>query len=484
MFLPDRSALFTLLTVGMVAVGTVGANRPEPLAALQRHLPITDTLSVYLREQYAGTLVASLSAHDRQIINRIVLSVEMNVPGGVQRIGLEEERIFAENGNLLEARQTMASPAGKNSWELCRDRAGFWQLSVTTAGVVNRRAVSPANEHIRSLAALYNGIFSGTLKKGTTWTDTATELTSGEPVITITRCVGTPREGSGDSCWSFISTSSIIDREERWTIDRRGATIYRDMYPYTARRKRPGIRPGKQARTGTDAMFEMMKISVPGPLRTGSEALLLLFDTRRSIDSSVAGWYTPYKNGYLLKPLRKQCTTAVDPALTDAEKAALCAPTSTLQSAHPLLRQLADSLGKGIGDDDPCNMVKIFNHAVYTRLTRKNSATFSSALETLEAGYGDCGEHAVLLAALLRAAGIAARVVLGLLYVPSKKGYYYHAWVMAYTGSWIFADPSHDCFPAFQHRVPLLIDDNGSRMVVLGTIIGRLSIDHIPAPQR
>ena len=44
---------------------------------------------------------------------------------------------------------------------------------------------------------------------------------------------------------------------------------------------------------------------------------------------------------------------------------------------------------------------------------------------------GDCTEHAVLLAACLKARNIPARVAFGLVYVPSLKGFAYHMWTEA-----------------------------------------------------
>jgi transglutaminase-like putative cysteine protease len=110
---------------------------------------------------------------------------------------------------------------------------------------------------------------------------------------------------------------------------------------------------------------------------------------------------------------------------------------------------------------------------------KKNAAVFSNALETLHAGYGDCGEHAALLTALLRAAGVPARVALGLLYVESKKGYFYHVQVLAYAGEWILADPTWDVFPASGRFVPLIIDDTGSKAMLLSRLVGRIKIGYV-----
>jgi transglutaminase-like putative cysteine protease len=67
---------------------------------------------------------------------------------------------------------------------------------------------------------------------------------------------------------------------------------------------------------------------------------------------------------------------------------------------------------------------------------------------------------------------------MGLVYMESGKGYYYHVWVSAYTGKWIFADPSHGVFPADRDRIPLMIDDTGEKTLQLSRFIGRIRVEY------
>jgi hypothetical protein len=75
------------------------------------------------------------------------------------------------------------------------------------------------------------------------------------------------------------------------------------------------------------------------------------------------------------------------------------------------------------------------------RLADKPTFSIPNALDALESGEGDCNEHSALAVALLRAAGIPARVEVGLVYV--NQAFYYHAWVGVYLGGkWISSDPT------------------------------------------
>ena len=58
---------------------------------------------------------------------------------------------------------------------------------------------------------------------------------------------------------------------------------------------------------------------------------------------------------------------------------------------------------------------------------------------------GDCTEHSLLSIALLRALGIPARRVDGVVYVQNGDGVpalYWHEWVEAWVGTWTQLDPT------------------------------------------
>jgi len=77
--------------------------------------------------------------------------------------------------------------------------------------------------------------------------------------------------------------------------------------------------------------------------------------------------------------------------------------------------------------------------------TKDLSVGQASALEVFKSKTGDCSEHAVLLAALCRAAGIPARLASGLMYAPSYHGrenvFVGHQWTQVYVSDkWVDID--------------------------------------------
>ncbi len=95
---------------------------------------------------------------------------------------------------------------------------------------------------------------------------------------------------------------------------------------------------------------------------------------------------------------------------------------------------------------DPWEKARRINHWVFENIRDKNfGVAFAAANEVARNLSGDCTEHAVLATAMCRAAGIPARVVVGLVYVEGLKGFGYHMWYEIYVNRrWVALDPTFD----------------------------------------
>ncbi|MEX0936671.1 MAG: transglutaminase domain-containing protein [Pirellulales bacterium] len=103
------------------------------------------------------------------------------------------------------------------------------------------------------------------------------------------------------------------------------------------------------------------------------------------------------------------------------------AASSLIQTGDPQVRAMAREAAAGAMGAWPVALAA--ERYVHEQLTKGDfSQVFSSAAEVAESRSGDCTEHAVLLAALLRANDIPARVAIGLVYVPAEEGFLYHMW--------------------------------------------------------
>jgi len=114
--------------------------------------------------------------------------------------------------------------------------------------------------------------------------------------------------------------------------------------------------------------------------------------------------------------------------------------TRWLQSDAPELKKLlAQAGGEGAAPRERMKTLEAFVRG-YIR-NKSLRVGYASALETVKSREGDCTEHALLLAALGRAAGIPTRVVNGLAYTQRFNGrdnvFVPHAWAQAFVdGKW------------------------------------------------
>ena len=422
---------------------------------------IYDSLEVLLNGRRAGSLSSMIKVRDSVVEVSNILDIESR---------MHEKRVYGFDGNLISAEQKMISSAGENYWKLSCD-SGHWSLLMRVGGMERRKDMPVVKESINSLFEIYHGILDSSLEIGSTWTDSVIELTSGEYLITKTVCREKPDKKNGYN-WVLVSRNNISDKDEVWWLDRKGKTVYREIYPFVARASETSSKNGKIKQKD---LIEALKIGAKRRV-AASERIFISFDSTYQLDTSVIDYYQKSEGGYLLKDLETVCgNSLLYEKLADSLKI-YTLPTATVQSDHPDIIKLSKAIQKNT--DSLCALVRVFNDSVYRILKKRNITTFSSAVETLKAGFGDCGEHAVLLAALLRAAGIPARVVMGLVYMEYGKGYYYHAWVSAYTGKWIFADPSHGVFPAGHDRIPLVIDDAGEKTIQLSRLFGRVRVEY------
>lgn len=93
-------------------------------------------------------------------------------------------------------------------------------------------------------------------------------------------------------------------------------------------------------------------------------------------------------------------------------------------------------------ETDPVQIALAGEKFVHGHLQLKNfSSAMATASEVARSGSGDCTEHGILLAALLRVKKIPSRVVTGLVYANSLKGFGGHMWTEAYLkGRWVPLD--------------------------------------------
>jgi len=146
-------------------------------------------------------------------------------------------------------------------------------------------------------------------------------------------------------------------------------------------------------------------------------------------------------------------------------------PEFNLESSDPEI--IEKSIAICGAEKDPLRAARKLLQWVYSHIEKRPVLSVPSALETLRTGVGDCNEHATLLAALLRAVGIPARLNIGLVY--SREKFYYHAWTEAYLGDWISMDAALNQMPVDATHVKF-IEGNLEKQIEMVRVIEKLEL--------
>jgi transglutaminase-like putative cysteine protease len=146
-------------------------------------------------------------------------------------------------------------------------------------------------------------------------------------------------------------------------------------------------------------------------------------------------------------------------------------PTPFVQSDHPEIKSKIDKIV--LPNDSPLVKAKKIMSWIYENIQKRPVLSVPNALETLRNGMGDCNEHAVLMAAMARAAGIPAQIETGLVYMKGR--FYYHAWNILYLGDWITVDALMGQMPADVTHIRFIRGET-DKQIDLIKVIGKVKI--------
>lgn len=188
-------------------------------------------------------------------------------------------------------------------------------------------------------------------------------------------------------------------------------------------------------------------------------------------------------------------SVAVAPAV-EAGDPQYRASSTAANLEDPAIQRLAKRATAKAGIDK-AERAEAIRRYVYRYIRKKNlDVAFATASEVAKTRAGDCSEHGVLTAALLRADGIPSRVVVGMIYVDQFAGesgiFGYHMWTQALLEvdgqkKWVDLDatlPNETPFDAAHIALGLssMADDQPQNsMIGLATMLGRVkvSVEHV-----
>jgi transglutaminase-like putative cysteine protease len=153
-----------------------------------------------------------------------------------------------------------------------------------------------------------------------------------------------------------------------------------------------------------------------------------------------------------------------------------------IQSDAPEIEMLSEKAVNGAVDARTA--ARNIEHFVADYIEEKSfSVGYASALEVLHSRQGDCTEHALLTAALCRAAGIPADVIFGLVYVPEFENQKHlfggHAWTRVYLdGKWYSLDAALGGFDT-GHIALTVSDGDPTDFFKIMDVVGSFHIESV-----
>lgn len=363
------------------------------------------------------------------------LSLDLSFRGDSFTVKTAQVSWFDEGLLLLGSSSEVDFGTGK--WENIWDRAddGRYLKTEFMGGRSNREEIKvPAGMLTTDALNLY---LNNLPAKGSTSLDLELfNLTLGRPLpVRIVRQVS-------DGVNRRFSLSFWGMNEELW-LDEEGMVV-KETLPW-------GIEaslPGENERTGSLSLEKVLAQTavparnVPGGIGSMRHAVLNLNGS--IIPPPATSWQAVSgEKGRVLVDLKRP---RIPPENIRVErKRAVGDDNFGLDLQSSRITGLAESI---TGDlEDPWDKALAVGKWVFANLGKSMRECFS-ALDVLEAGEGECQSHSMLTVALSRAAGVPARFVYGVVYMPDRDAYLYHTWVEAYVGEWIPLDPTLGSFPA------------------------------------
>lgn len=176
---------------------------------------------------------------------------------------------------------------------------------------------------------------------------------------------------------------------------------------------------------------------------------------------------------------------------TDIDNPAYLESSAMVTASDELIAQFVEKATRNAGDN-PAKRAEALRQFVHHHIDEKDlSVGFASAAEVARSRQGDCTEHSVLLAAMLRADRIPSRVASGVIYAERFVGaediFGYHMWTQALLEvdgkpTWVDLDavlPPQSAFDAthiafsYSH---LPTGQAQNALITLAPLLGRLSI--------
>lgn len=409
---------------------------------------------IYIGENRVGYVHATtknVTRGDRKLI-RSATDTRMTIKrfGQTLRMQMHMESEETEDGRMVSfVQETKNPPAGSARVE-GRVEGEKLILATTVAGRTTKKEVD-WNPDVKSPAFQDRQLAEKPLKPGES-RSFQTFLPELNQPATVTMTAGEKEkvklfDGTSRELLRLKITTSLLPTETRAWVDEQGATLKSetDLLGLVMTTYEVSEEEALKAIAGGELDLAVGTLIKVDPIKQGHRSKKVVYRiTTPGEDPAeflIAGPTQKIKR--VSDETVELTVSAVDlpenPKNVDA-KPEFLASTSFLQCRD---KRVIDHATKAAGDErNPTRIALNMEKYVARTLTGKNFSTaMASAAEVAENLEGDCTEHAVLLAAMLRAKEIPSRIAVGLVYVERRRQFGGHMWSEAWIdGRWVPLD--------------------------------------------
>lgn len=420
----------------------------------------TEYLAIFMDGKKVGYAVQSREASNGKVTTTEKVSLTMSRMNMAINLNTEEVSIETSDGKPLGFRALQELSGMGTKIEGTVDNNGTVNLTVASMGNEQESEMEWPNGAVMAegarLFALKNGLKEGTKYNIKIFSPSLmqaldTDIVVGPKksvdllgrVVFLTEMVSKTKMAEAGE----IESRSYVD-DQFW--------IKKNIIPIMGTQMEMVACP-KEFAMGRNDVFEVIdKMFLKSPAAINNISEVKSINYQLSPTDEAANLVIPASDNQRVKKLENgQFAVTVKPVAmpegesfpyTGTDKAALEAlkPTAYIQSDNKEIIALAQ---KAVGEEkDAGKAARKIEAFVAKYIEKKNlSIGYASAAETAASKQGDCSEFAVLTAAMCKAVGIPARMVVGIAYVKNFAGvedrFGGHAWVETYVGGkWVGLD--------------------------------------------
>ena len=375
-------------------------------------------------------------------------------------VSSSQSSYVGENMDLFASTGTVDFGAG--SWEtrVLKNEDGTYEREQVTAGSRNRDRISvPDGTLVSDTLPLY--IENLRLEKHARLKVGVFNMTLGQEFPLTLEYRGATKEGR-------LYALTYWGMEERLWIDDTGMVTREDMaLGVNARPPAGKEQAGYLALETILSQTAVPGVQIPGDLGDRDEAVIVLEGTFRSPPEGKWQRVKVTEAGTTIS-LQRPLIPSVDKRQPDMNQ--MPDDVFGLDLDSPRIRDLSVKITGSL--KDPWEKALAIGRWVNSELGKSMRECFS-AVQVLETGEGECQSHSLLTVSLYRAAGLPARFVYGVVYLPDRESFGFHTWVQVHVGEWIPMDPTLGNFPAGVDHLTLAVGGYQDQFRLFPFIMGK-----------